>query len=181
MMRRRTRAFAPHHSTNVMYMKKRLTAIMLLASAFSTSGCMYSKTWDALSPFQDPGPPKEHVGDPTNKTLLDETSAGGSTQSQNARAALEVMGNYRSAQPAQPTYPVMQPAEVRLMWVPDHLNKYNDLVPAHYYYLKVMEDRWAVQDAFEMEQQLNASTKGGGGGGAGGATPWVYGDPTSRK
>jgi hypothetical protein len=79
------------------------------------------------------------------------------------------------------------------MWVPDHLNRHGDLVAAHYYYLRVMNDRWAVQDAFELEAQINnnsgidyAPSGGGGagggpsgsygtsGGGSGGATPWVY-------
>jgi hypothetical protein len=44
------------------------------------------------------------------------------------------------------------------MWVPDHLNSHGDLVPAHYYYLKVKKESWAVTDAFELEGQLNAST-----------------------
>jgi hypothetical protein len=55
------------------------------------------------------------------------------------------------------------------MWVPDHLNKAGDLVPAHYYYLKVRDDYWAVQDAFEMERQLHEEDGSGSS-----ATPWVY-------
>jgi hypothetical protein len=31
-------------------------------------------------------------------------------------------------------------------------------VPAHYYYLKVKKEQWAVSDAFEMEAQLGSST-----------------------
>jgi hypothetical protein len=42
--------------------------------------------------------------------------------------------------------------------VPDHLNSHGDLVPAHYYYLKVKKEQWAVSDAFELEGQLNSST-----------------------
>lgn len=159
-------------------MKKLLRNTITLAIALSSSGCMYSKTWDRLSPFQDFGPPAEHVGDTTNKTLLEEVGSGsdvGGAQANNARAALQVMGTYRAAQPAQPTYPVIQPAVVRLMWVPDHLNKHGDLVPAHYYYLRVLDDRPAVQDAFDLEQQLNATTEKGGGG----ATPWVYSEPVT--
>ena len=171
MMRRKRVESTLPHSTRVMYMKSH---ILILSALFALNGCMYSKTWDSLSPFQDPGPPSEHWGDSTNKTLMEEVGNGsdvGGGQAATARAALQVMGSYRAAQPAQPTYPVVQPAEVRLMWVPDHLNKNGDLVPAHYYYLKVLDDRWAVQDAFDFESQLNATTKG-----EGGATPWVYGD-----
>jgi len=79
------------------------------------------------------------------------------------------VANNRRAQAPQPGYPVVQPAEVRLMWIPDHLNKYGDLVPQHFYYLKVLDDRWAVQDAFDIERQLNEGDEG-----QGGATPWVY-------
>jgi hypothetical protein len=46
------------------------------------------------------------------------------------------------------------------MWVPDHLNAHGDLVPAHYYYLKVKKDSWALQDAFELEAQLGSSSGG---------------------
>ncbi len=162
-------------------MRKTLTLIILGVSCLGNTGCFYSKTADALSPFQDSGPPSEHLGDTTNKTIIEETGGasggGGGNQASNARAALEVMAKYRQAQDPQPTYPVMQPAEVRLMWVPDHTTKNGDLVPAHYYYLKVLDDRWAVQDAFDLESQLNASTKGSSGGGA---TPWVYGEPTKK-
>ena len=108
-----------------------------------------------------------------------------------ARQALEVMGTYRRAMAPQPYYPVIQPAEVRLMWIPDHLNKFGDLVPAHYYYLNVLGDRPAVQDAFEVESQLGATSKAIGGGGpapvaqpsgdlgtssSGSSTPWQYQD-----
>ena len=162
--------------------KKSLTLILLGLTWGLSSGCFYSKTADRLSPFRDPGPPDENVGDTSNKTLLEETggaSNGGSgSQATNARAALEVMASYRQAQDPQPTYPVLQPAEVRLMCVPDHTNKTGDLIPAHYYYLKVLDDRWAVQDAFDLETQLNRSTSGAGA--SGGATPWVYGEPTKK-
>jgi hypothetical protein len=56
------------------------------------------------------------------------------------------------------------------MWIPDHLNKSGDLVPAHYMHVRVLGDRWAVQDAFELEEQLNVNTPGS----SNGATPWVY-------
>lgn len=155
-----------------------------LVAMLGLGGCSTTAV-EYLNPFRDPGPPDEYVGDPTNRAILEESGIGsggnaGSNSSDNARAALEVMGSYRRQQPPQPTYPVVQPAEVRLMWVPDHLNKTGDLVPAHYYFLKVLDDRWAVQDAFDLETQLNASTPGGSSA-SGGATPWVYGEPEKRR
>jgi hypothetical protein len=163
-------------------MKKPFTLLLLTVTLFGSTGCFYSKTADMFSPFRDPGPPDEHLGDTSNKTILEETggssTGGNGSQASNARAALEVMATYRQAQDPQPTYPVLQPAEVRLMWVPDHTNKVGDLVPAHYYYLKLLEERWAVQDAFDLESQLNKSTSGPGGNA--GATPWVYGEPNKK-
>ena len=41
------------------------------------------------------------------------------------------------------------------MWIPDHLNGHGDLVPAHYYFLRVLPERWAVTDAYEVEQILS--------------------------
>ena len=73
------------------------------------------------------------------------------------------------------------------MWVPDHLDRFGNLVAAHFYYLRVRNDGFNVQDAFEIEDDLNNPTgvprgaggglSGGGFGGSGGvgaATPWVY-------
>ncbi|MDR2338338.1 MAG: hypothetical protein LBE20_06840 [Deltaproteobacteria bacterium] len=127
-----------------------------------------SGTFEVLNPFGDDSDSGQVYGERSNKAILDNSGAKSST-AENARYALEVLGTYRAAQDPQPYYPVMQPAEVRLMWVPDHLNKAGDLVPAHYFYLKVLEDRWAVQDAFEMERQLGTGSDAS-------ATPWVYGN-----
>ncbi len=152
----------------------------------TTQGCYTSASnvADQLNPYADP---TEELGNRDTSAI----SGGGSgKKAVQARHALEVMGAYRRAQAPQPVYPVVQPAEVRLMWVPDHLNRFGDLVPAHYYYLRVLNDRWAVQDAYDMERQLEDGGKisaGGGGGGGGGrygeseapastATPWVYKD-----
>lgn len=120
-----------------------------------------------LSPFSD-GSTAE-LGVRSNQPLLNE--GGGSVGEERARTALNVMGQYRRAQPAQPGMPVIQPAEVRLMWIPDHLNKHGDLVPQHYYYLKVLSDRWEVQDAFDIERQLD---EGSGGAGNGSSIPFIY-------
>jgi hypothetical protein len=146
--------------------------------ALGMTGCG-SAAFSGLNPFQAPGNVDE-LGQRNLGTLLGpEQSASGmqANGSDAERTALERMGTFRSAQPIEPGYPVIQPAEVRLMWIPDHLNKTGDLVPAHYYYLKVLNDRWAVQDALEYDSQLGS----GGKSGSGGAVPWVYGDTAKRR
>ena len=148
-------------------------AVLTFCCSFGFSGCNTAVgrgVGDLLNPYADDYGPE--LGNRDNKAVLD--SGAQSNQAEQARHALEVMGTYRGSQAPQPYAPVMQPAEVRLMWVPDHLNKAGDLVPAHYYYLKVLPDRWAVQDAFELEKQLG-DEKGGDT-----ATPWVYGDQRKK-
>lgn len=165
-----------------------LLVVALAMVGLSTQGCYTSASnvADQLNPYADP---YEELGQRDTSSI---SGGGNGKKATQARHALEVMGAYRRAQAPQPIYPVVQPAEVRLMWVPDHLNRFGDLVPAHYYYLRVLNDRWGVQDAFDIERQLedggNLNTAGGGGGGGGGAaapsrpaegegsttTPWVY-------
>jgi hypothetical protein len=118
-----------------------------------------------LNPFYETPSEVAYFGE-KNDVALNDGSSGG--KGDKARAALEAMGSYQRSMPAQPQNPVMQPAVVRLMWVPDHLNAHGDLVPAHYYYLKVKKDSWALQDAFELEAQLS-----GPGGGRGSAIGYV--------
>ena len=146
--------------------KSTISSMTAFVLAICLAGCS-SSAFEVLNPFADN--PEVELGKRDSKALLEQGTE--SAQADQARHALEVMGNYRSAQAPEPYYPVMQPAEVRLMWVPDHLSKSGDLVPAHYYYLKVLPDRWAVQDAFELEKQL-----GDGKDGDASATPWVYGN-----
>ncbi len=119
-----------------------------------------------LNPFYEPPGPNAYLGERSDRALNDV-----SKKEDTARKALETMGSYQAAHAPQPQAPVVQPAVFRLMWIPDHLNKTGDLVPAHYYYLKVLGDRPAVTDAFELEAQLNATTRGGAGN-----YPYVYGE-----
>lgn len=149
-----------------MYMKY-YSVIFLISIALIETGCSHS-TVDLINPYRETVDPS--LGVRSNQPLLDGGSANKTNKEDAARHALEVMTSYRRAQAPEPFYPVLQPAEVRLMWVPDHQNKTGDLVPAHYYYLRVLPERWAVQDAFELEAQLNQGTTG-----SGGTTPWVYG------
>ncbi len=158
-------------------MVKLITSLVL--TSYLSACSVIGPSADELNPFND-GSQHKDFGGQRNTSALGGTAASGK-EADAARHALEVMGTYRKAQSPEPNYPVMQPAEVRLMWVPDHLNAVGDLVPAHYYYLRVLPDRPAVTDAFEIERQLDLSQNGAavgsvGGGGFGGssATPWVY-------
>lgn len=138
--------------------KAALAGVLASLSACSSAGNM-------LNPFYEPPEPVALLGERNDHAL-----GGGGTNENSARQALDAMASYRRAQDPQPTNPVVQPAVVRLMWIPDHLNKSGDLVPAHYYYLKVLKDRWAVTDAFELEAQLN------GPGGSSSNLPYVFAD-----
>lgn len=130
---------------------KSITLNLGLLSTLVLSGC--ASIGGAMNPFAEPIAPEALMGERTDKALY-----GGTNKGETARVALETMASYRRALPAEPNFPVVQPAVVRLMWIPDHLNSHGDLVPAHYYYLKVLSDRWAVQDAFELEGQLGSKT-----------------------
>jgi hypothetical protein len=130
-------------------------ALTLLALSINTTGCGAMSR--VFNPFYESPSEVAYLGEKNDAALLGE-SAGG--KGAGARAALEAMGTYQRAHAPQPNNPVMQPAVVRLMWVPDHLNAHGDLVPSHYYYLKVKKEQWAVSDAFELEAQLNRSSGG---------------------
>ena len=115
---------------------------------FIGSGC--SAISNTLNPFYEEPKPVALLGERNDNALNGNTSQG-----QDARQALDSLSSYQRAQMPSPNKPVIYPAIVRLVWVPDRLNKFGDLVPAHYYYLKVLQDRPAVTDAFEIEAQLN--------------------------
>lgn len=122
----------------------------LLILSFSTLALTSCGTvGNALNPFQEAPPPEALLGTPNDHALRDNGN-----KDEKARASLEAVSQYPRAHQPQPVNPVVQPSVVRLMWVPDHLNKNGDLVPAHFYYLKVLEDRWAVTDVFEQQQQI---------------------------
>ncbi len=163
---------------------KHCSKLILIGVSFVFSACSFVGPFaDELNPYGNGSSSgDEYGGSRDTGAILG--NGGGAKSTEAARHALEVMGTYRKALPPQPNYPVIQPAEMRLMWIPDHLNAVGDLVPAHYYYLRVLPDRPAVTDAFEIERQLDLSTQGaaaGGGApislgtsGSGGSTPWVY-------
>jgi len=125
-----------------------LCGTMLLSASACTS------VSNAINPFYEDPAPEAMLGDRNDHALSGEKS-----KSDTARQALEQVASYQRAHSPSPAKPVMQPAVVRLMWVPDHVNRTGDLIPAHFYYLKVLKDRWAVDDAFELEGQL--SPRGG--------------------
>ncbi|HMO19053.1 MAG TPA: hypothetical protein PKA63_13180 [Oligoflexia bacterium] len=166
-------------------MKNGLKRIFIGASILCLAGmsacAAAGSVADNLNPYADGNKiPAEYGGERNTGAIMG--GGGGAKSAEAARHALEVMGTYRKALPPEPTYPVIQPAEVRLMWIPDHLNAVGDLIPAHYYYLRVLPDRPAVTDAFEIERQLDLSTGGYsagasgslGTGSGGSTTPWVY-------
>jgi len=132
-------------------MRAKITKTLKLSLAglflFSLGAC--NQVSNMMNPFYESPKPVALLGEKNDHALNGERNKVDS-----ARAALDSMASYRRAHEPQPQYPVMQPAIVRLMWVPDHLNQHGDLVPAHFYYLKVLDDRWAVTDAFELEAQL---------------------------
>lgn len=132
------------------YHTTRYITALLLTMAFCT-GC--TQIGNSLNPFQEPIKAEALQGTPNDHALREE---GGRLEK--ARKSLEEVSRYPKAHQPQPVNPVIQPAVVRLMWVPDHLNKSGDLVPAHYYYLKVLEDRWAVTDVFEQQHVSGGSS-----------------------
>lgn len=134
---------------------RKLYIFLVAMSAVGLSGC--SSLGNIFNPFYEAPSEVAYLGHKNDAALNDD----GGGKAGRAREALEVMGNYQRALAPQPVNPVLNPAVVRLMWVPDHLNSHGDLVPAHYYYLKVKKDSWAVTDAFELESQLNGTTGGG--------------------
>lgn len=140
---------------------KTIRLSMMVCAAGLLSGC--SSVGSFFNPFYETPSEVAYFGE-KNDNALNETGGKG----ESARTALEQMGSYQRALDPQPVNPVMMPAVVRLMWVPDHLNSHGDMVPAHYYYLKVKKDSWALTDAFELESQL-----GGGRGGSASSVGYV--------
>jgi hypothetical protein len=145
--------------------------LLVLSSALIlTSGC--SIISNVLNPFYEPPTETALKGERNDHAI----SGGGSMSSSRARAALESLGAYQRAHDPQPVNPVINPAVVRLMWIPDHLSAHGDMIPAHYYYLKVKEDQWALTDAFDLDNQLRGST-----GGTSSNVPYVFADDAQQQ
>ncbi|MCB0320343.1 MAG: hypothetical protein KDD60_05400 [Bdellovibrionales bacterium] len=142
---------------------KLLSTTLLIVASFAVTGC--TSIGNALNPFQDPPSPEAFKGSPNDHALRSE-----SNKIEVAREQLEQIGKYPRAHQPQPQNPVIQPAVVRMMWVPDHLNSQKDLVPAHFYYLKVLDDQWAVTDVFERQDLVSQ------GKGAASALPYTSGN-----
>ena len=130
---------------------KKLIIFLTLSMCFS--GCFALQ--HVFNPFYEPPTENALKGELNDRAIQEGTTSLGSS----ARDALENIASYQRAHLPQPNNPVMLPAVVRLMWIPDHLNNNGDLVPAHYYYLKVLNERWAVTDAYDLEKQLGTGSK----------------------
>lgn len=139
-------------------MKANINNIMriVVGCGMAASLCSCTAMSNMMNPFYESPKPVALLGEKSDKAIN-----GQQSQVDAARAALEARASYQRVHTAKPDGPVMDPAIVRLMWIPDHLNQHGDLVPAHYYYLKVMEDHWAVTDAFELQAQLDRSQGSG--------------------
>jgi hypothetical protein len=126
-------------------------SLLGVLAVYSTGCAAFGRV---ANPFYDSPAPVAYQGEANDNAI-----SGGKKRIDSARTALEQMASYQSQLAPSPNKPVMNPAIVRLMWIPDHLNRNGDLIPAHYYYLKVKSDSFAVTDASELEGQL----KGPGG------------------
>jgi hypothetical protein len=127
------------------------SAISVLILSVLSTGC--ATLGKLANPFYSEPSAAAYYGEKNDRALNE--SSGGGDKGSKARMALEQFATYQRAHAPQPGAPVMYPAVVRLMWIPDHLNSHGDLVPAHYYYLRVLRERPGVTDAFELEAQLN--------------------------
>lgn len=128
----------------------------VLVALLAATGC--ASTANFLNPFYESPPPIAFAGEANDHALNEGGSEGKAAL---AREGLDQIGRYPQAHAPQPVNPVVQPAVIRLMWVPDHLNANGDLVPAHYYYLKVLDDRWAVTDVFEQQEMVGSKSSAG--------------------
>lgn len=124
---------------------------LIVASLLQLSAC--ASIGRIFNPFYEAPTEVAYFGNKNDEAL----NEGGSGKAERARAALAAAGEAQRAHSPQPVNPVLQPAVIRLMWIPDHLNSHGDMVPAHYYYLRVLQDRFNLQDAFELESQLGGS------------------------
>lgn len=139
--------------------------VVVLALLLIFTGCSGSLD-EALNPNADAENSVPKGGERSNRPILEGSATAGGSVSDKARHALEVLASYRRAQDPEPGQPVRYPAVVRKVWIPDHQNGSGDLVPSHYYFLEVLPERWAVQDAYELEEQLRSGSNSG-------SIPWT--------
>ena len=158
-------SFLDKESSFSQFRESRRTVALLLTALF-LSACSSSIS-DAVNPSPDTG--VEELGERTNRAILG--SSGNAEDEAVARQQLTNIGTSRQADYPSPNRPVIIPPEVRLMWIPDRINRHGDLEPAHYYYLRVLPSRWNVEDAFDNQGQLDPYDKSNRAGGS--STPWV--------
>lgn len=149
----------------------KLTRWCIPTVLIALTGCTTAS--NLMNPFYESPSEQAKLGERNDHALN-----GNMKKDDTARAALSAMTTYQETNYPRPAAPVREAGVIRLMWIPDRLNKSGDLIPAHYYYLKVLNDRWAVQDAFELEGQLNGPH--GQGAAASGNVPFVNADDRVR-
>jgi hypothetical protein len=131
-----------------------LKSLLLCFLIPGLTGCSSS----IFNPLQKEPDPEAYLGQANDHALNEDSDSVA-----NARERLEQsLSTYQQEHTPEPYKPVMMAPVVRLMWIPDHLNRHGDLIPAHYYYLKVLPGRWAAQDKFDIIEQLDTRPSGGG-------------------
>ena len=80
-----------------------------------TGGC--TQVSNLMNPYYEPPSELAMQGEKNDHAI-----SGQKEKVDEARQALEAMASYRRTHYPQPADPVVQPAVVRLMWIPDHLN-----------------------------------------------------------
>lgn len=140
-----------------MFEYKRLAKVIITGGlAFAACACTSTNATQVLNPFYEPPSEVAYLGNPNDSALHE-----GGNKEEEMRANVK-LGQYQRTHTPKPYNPVVNPSVIRLMWVPDHVNRTGDLVPAHYYYLKVKKDQWALKDAWDQQDQVdNTGTRGG--------------------
>jgi hypothetical protein len=148
------------------FVKIKPTIPLIFLLMLSGCGTMASRFFN---PLQKEPEPEAYLGQANDHALN-----GSAEEVKEARERLETtLTTYQQEHTPQPYKPVMQAPVVRMMWIPDHLNRHGDLIPAHYYYLQVLPGRWAAEDKFDIVEQLDTRPKGAGMGGAPSPYPYV--------
>ncbi len=143
--------------------KRFMLRIIILSLGIFVLGC--SSVSNAINPYYKTPPKEAYAGKRSDHSLT-----GGGREEKALSAISSEIASRAGATSSSPYKPVVTPAVIRLMWVPDRLNRNGDLIPAHYYYIRILNDRFVLEDAFEINAMLNSTTKSADSGGY----PFIY-------